>query len=122
MNKLQFTSDFPVLDTRSTLVSSIIFFILVIYQSIKFRHSIIRELSCGDTDLGLCGLSVCPPLKRIARPGGRDAPASPSLLTDSPAVETSSYPPIKHTDTPQSTGQTGLDLVQVQSYLGFSNQ
>lgn len=48
------------------------------------------------TDLGLCGLSVCPPLKRIAQPGGRDAPASPSLLTDSPAVETSSYS-VRHT-------------------------
>ncbi len=53
-------------------------------------------VSCWDTDLGLCGLSVCPPLKHIAQPGGRDAPASPSLLTDSPAVETSSHP-ITHT-------------------------
>lgn len=43
-------------------------------------------ISCRDTDLGLCGLAACPPLERIARPGGRDAPASPSPLTDSPAV------------------------------------
>lgn len=43
--------------------------------------------------LDLCGLSVCPRLKRIAQPGGRDAPASPSLPTDSPAVEASSHSP-----------------------------
>lgn len=51
-----------------------------------FNH---RNHPYADTDLGLRGLSVCPPLKRIAQPEGRDAPASPSLLKDSLAVETS---------------------------------
>lgn len=50
-------------------------------------------VSCWVAHLDLCGLSVCPRLKRIAQPGGRDAPASPSLPTDSPAVETSSHSP-----------------------------
>lgn len=77
--------------------------------------------------LDLCGLSVCPRLKRISQPGGRDAPASPSLPTDSPAVETSSHSPSythgiiclpKHR---WDDAEARL-IFPPRSHLGFSNQ